>query len=111
MRFPESANAHKWLDGLRGIEIGASAHNPFGLNTINVDNDADPTSVFKKAEIDLCGEAARVDIVAEGDDLPFSTDKMDFVVSSHVIEHFVDPIKALGEWRRVASRFVYVIVP
>jgi hypothetical protein len=27
----EHALAHRWLDGLSGIELGASAHNPFGL--------------------------------------------------------------------------------
>ena len=37
MKFRESAIAHKYLDGLKGIEIGGSAHNPFGLDTINVD--------------------------------------------------------------------------
>jgi hypothetical protein len=32
----ESKLAHSLLDGLRGIEIGPSTHNPFGLNTRNV---------------------------------------------------------------------------
>ena len=35
MKFKESALAHKYLDGLKGLEIGASAHNPFGLDTVN----------------------------------------------------------------------------
>ena len=34
--FPESRFAHHWLDGLSGLEIGPSTHNPFGLNTRNV---------------------------------------------------------------------------
>jgi hypothetical protein len=33
----ESALAHRWLDGLHGVEIGGAAHNDFGLDTINVD--------------------------------------------------------------------------
>ena len=37
MKFKESALAHRLLDGLEGIEIGGSAHNPFGLKTRNVD--------------------------------------------------------------------------
>ena len=32
--YPESNLAHKYLDGLEGIEIGWSAHNPFGRKTI-----------------------------------------------------------------------------
>src|SRR5262245_57939112 len=36
VRFPEHELAHQWLDGLRGLEIGAAAYNPFGLTTRNV---------------------------------------------------------------------------
>lgn len=36
-QYPESKLAHKLLDGMKGIEIGASLHNPFRLNTLNVD--------------------------------------------------------------------------
>ena len=50
-------------------------------------------------------------MVAPGDDLPFEDDSFDFVFSSHVIEHFPDPIKALYEWVRVARRYVVVIAP
>jgi SAM-dependent methyltransferase len=52
-----------------------------------------------------------VDVVANGDELPFDDDSYDFVFSSHVIEHFPDPIKALYEWVRVASRYVVAVVP
>ena len=31
MKFKESKLAHKHLDGKWGIEVGQSAHNPFGL--------------------------------------------------------------------------------
>jgi UDP-N-acetylmuramyl pentapeptide phosphotransferase/UDP-N-acetylglucosamine-1-phosphate transferase len=31
--YPESANAHKWLDGLDGIEIGPSLVNSFGIKS------------------------------------------------------------------------------
>jgi ubiquinone/menaquinone biosynthesis C-methylase UbiE len=55
--------------------------------------------------------AARVDVVAPGDELPFDDDSHDFVFSSHVVEHFPDPIRALLEWRRVARRYVVVVVP
>ena len=34
--FREHALAHQLLDGLTGLEIGAAAHNPFGLRTRNV---------------------------------------------------------------------------
>lgn len=112
MKFKESALAHKLLDGLEGIEVGGSAHNPFGLKTRNVDYMGGMT-VFKEEEVKLCGEALPVDIVAPGDDLPLADSSVDFVVSSHCIEHFPDPIKTLKEWHRVvrSGGYLYIIAP
>lgn len=111
MKFKESALAHKYLDGLVGIEIGGSAHNAFGLDTINVDYTDSMDTVYKNMEIELCGEALPVDVIASGDNLPFSDKSYDFVVSSHVIEHFWDPIAALKEWERVARKYIFIIAP
>lgn len=112
MKFKESGLAHRFLDGLEGLEIGGSAHNPFGLNTRNVDYQGGLT-VFKQEEIKICGEALPVDIVAPGDDIPLPDNSVDFVISSHVIEHFVDPIKALKEWRRLVrpGGYIFIIAP
>jgi SAM-dependent methyltransferase len=107
----ESALAHRWLDGLDGIEIGGAAHNDFGLHTINVDRYPGEDTVFKREERRVCGRTMPVDVVAPGDELPFSDDAFDFVLASHVIEHLCDPIRALEEWRRVARRFVFLVVP
>jgi len=112
-KFPESALAHRYLDGLKGLEIGGSAHNSFGLDTLNVDYSDDYTTVFKQSEVDICGEYMEVDIVAPGDDLPIPDNAVDFVISSHVIEHFYDPIKSVEEWLRVTKPggYVYIIAP
>lgn len=112
-KFPESKLAHELLDGLTGIEIGGSAHNPFGLNTKNVDYCGNMDTVFKEAERRICGEALPVDIIAEGDNLPLSDHSVDFVISSHVIEHFFDPINSIKEWRRVVrpGGYIYIICP
>lgn len=111
MIFKQSKLAHTLLDGLKGIEIGGSAHNPFGLNTINVDLYPGTDTVYKLKEIELCGEALPVDVVAPGDQLPFEDKSFDFVISSHVIEHFFDPIRAIKEWARVARKFIFIICP
>lgn len=111
MIFPESSLAHKYLDGLKGLEIGGSAHNPFGLDTLNVDLFSETDTIYKKKEIELCGKALHVDIVAPGDKLPFADKSVDFIVSSHVIEHFYDPVSALLEWQRVATKYIFCIVP
>jgi SAM-dependent methyltransferase len=100
-----------YLTGLRGIEIGASSHNRFHLDTINVDRFGEDDTVYKREERRLVMHAVKVDVVAPGDALPFDDDAYDFVFSSHVIEHFPDPLKALYEWVRVARRYVVVIAP
>ncbi len=112
IKFPESRLAHKYLDGLAGLEIGGSAHNPFGLNTRNVDYTAE-TNQYKKLEEKFVGQALPVDIVAPGDNIPLPDESQDFVISAHVIEHFPDPIKALKEWYRLIRKggYIFMIVP
>lgn len=100
-----------YLEGLEGVEIGAASHNPFYLDAINVDRYAGDETAYKQHERRLARRVAKVDVVAPGDELPFAADSFDFVFSSHVIEHFPDPIKALYEWVRVARRYVVVIAP
>lgn len=110
--FRESEMAHKYCQG-RGLEIGGSAHNPFGLDTLNVDLSDSMDTVFKQQEIQICGQGLPVDIVAPGDDIPVPDESQDFVVSSHVLEHFPDPIGALVEWNRVVrpGGTIFMIVP
>ena len=99
--------AHRYLDGLRGIEIGGSFKNSFGLNTLNIDY-TDESNIWHQMD-----STFKVDIVASGDDLPFKDNTWDFVINSHVLEHFFDPIKAINEWLRVIkpSGYLYMIIP
>jgi SAM-dependent methyltransferase len=106
-----SAFVHRYLGGLKGIEIGASAHNDYGVDAINVDRFVSDETKYKLDEWNLSGYRRHIDMVARGDDLPFKDSAVDFVLASHVIEHFPDPIKALKEWLRVARKYVLVIVP
>jgi len=110
--FPESALAHKYCLG-KGLEIGGSAHNPFGLNTLNVDCTGSMCTKFKKYEIKCCGKALPVDIVANGDDIPLPDKSQDFIVSSHIMEHFPNPVKALIEWDRLVKPggIIFTIIP
>lgn len=112
IKFPESALAHRYLDGMKGLEIGGSTHNPFGLDTKNVDYTAE-TNQYKKLEEKFVGQALSVDIVAPGDNIPLPDESQDFVISAHVIEHFPDPIKALKEWYRLIRKggYIFMIVP
>ncbi|KAL3083807.1 hypothetical protein niasHS_008152 [Heterodera schachtii] len=107
-RHRESALAHKLLDGLWGIEIGASVQNPFGLRALNVDYSDDPNAFYQQHQTEI-----EVHVLAPGDNLPFTNNSVDFVVSAHVLEHFWDPIKTIKEWLRVVKPggFVYMDVP
>ena len=114
MKFRDSELAHLYLDGLKGVEIGGAAHNPFNLDTINVDRVSHTSLAFEPyalEQVRLCGEVLPVDVVATGDKLPFPDKSFDFVISSHVIEHFFDPIAALKEWARVAKKYIFIICP
>lgn len=113
-KLKESALAHRYLDDLKGIEIGGSAHNPFNLpNCINVDYTDSMTTIFKEAEYEMCGEKLPVDVVAYGENLPFEDESYDYVISSHVIEHIFDPIAAMKEWARVIKTggYIFTIAP
>lgn len=112
--FPDSATAHRFLDGLDGIEIGGAAHNPFNIpGCRNVDFSADLTTEFKVLEHSYAGRTLPVDIVAEGDRLPLEDESLDYVLHSHVFEHFWDPIAAVKEWLRVLrpGGIIFAIVP
>lgn len=110
--FPEHWLAHELLDGLTGLEIGAAAHNPFGLKTRNV---ATPAShEFYAEEQQAMGVTpAPVDIWAWADRIPVPDRSEDFILSSHVVEHLPNVIVALLEWDRIVrdGGYVFMIVP
>lgn len=113
-KFPESKLAHDLLDGLRGIEIGGAYHNAFGLMTINIDKFSHTDLSFEpyaNEQVRLCGEVMPVDIVSPGDNIKVPSQSYDFVINSHVIEHFHNPIRAIQEWMRIATQYIFMIVP
>jgi predicted SAM-dependent methyltransferase len=62
----------------------------------------------------VAGRASVADIQASGDDLPMLADgELDFVVARHNLEHYVDVVKTLEEWRRVLrpGGYLAVVVP
>jgi SAM-dependent methyltransferase len=60
------------------------------------------------------GRASVADLQASGDNLPmFADGELDFVVARHNLEHYVDVVKTLEEWRRVlrAGGHLAVVAP
>jgi ubiquinone/menaquinone biosynthesis C-methylase UbiE len=114
MKFKDSILAHKYLDNLTGIEIGGSAHNPFNLpHCINVDYTDSMDNPYKQLEYSFCEERLPVDIVAFASELPFGNESLDYVISSHLIEHCFDPIATMREWLRVikSGGYIFTIAP
>ena len=113
----DSKLVNKYLSGLHGIEIGGASFADFGINAINInivsnsDNVKSNYSDFE--EYKWVGYFKNVNLVCNGDQLPFKDGTVDFVFSSHVIEHFYDPISALLEWNRVVKDggYIFLIVP
>lgn len=110
--FPESALAHQWCKG-EGLEIGAAAHNPFGLPGSTHVAPGDDLDHFRQHEINMCGMYAEIDIEAEAHNIPLPNGSQDYIISSHVVEHFPDPIRAFLEWKRLLKPggIVFMILP
>lgn len=108
--FPESLMAHRWLDGLKGLEVGPSSHNPFGLETRTVGL---PDEIYHQEQIALVGQATPLDILAEADAIPVPSESEGFMLSSHVIEHCPNFLKTLWEWYRIIKPggILYLIAP
>jgi SAM-dependent methyltransferase len=85
-----------------GIEIGAHALPVAGLHPIYID-----------CVKEYAGSESRVDILADARLLPFPSDALDYVCSSHVLEHLPNPVAALMEWHRVIKPggYLYLVVP
>jgi glycosyltransferase involved in cell wall biosynthesis/SAM-dependent methyltransferase len=110
--FREHALAHQLLDGLTGLEIGAAAHNPFGLRTRNVALSEANEFYAEHSREEIIVPVA-VDIWAAADNIPVPDRSEDFIVSSHVVEHLPNLIAAFIEWDRILrdGGYVFMVVP
>lgn len=110
--FPESLIAHKYLDGLNGCEIGASPENPFNIKGGAYCN-IDIPIYNRQSHNAYWHDDFAVNVIADAAALPFKDRTMDYVLSSHVVEHLFDPIAAINEWLRVirSGGYVFMIIP
>lgn len=85
-----------------GIEIGAFETPIPGISPIYID---------KYAE--FAGRKSHADYMGDATSLPVFSASLDYVASSHVLEHCANPVKAMLEWQRVLKPggFVYCVVP
>lgn len=110
--FRDSNLAHQYCQG-NGAEIGAAAHNPFRLpGCVNV-ADAEGFEFYKQSQVDMCGMYAEADYFADAAHLPFEDQSLDYVISSHMLEHHPNPMRVITEWWRVVKDggIIFTIVP
>lgn len=100
---------------LARICIGKGADIGCGSNKVCKDAiGVDLTLKGKKGKFgnqkDMISEA---DINCSGDELPFKTNELDYIVAKHNLEHYKDVNKTLKEWKRVIKKGgkIGVIVP
>ena len=93
----------RWLklNGI-GVEIGAFETPSPLIKPFYVDRFAEFAG--KKCLADYWGDACHV---------PFRNNSLDYVVTSHVLEHVANPVAALLEWHRVLKNngLIYMVVP
>ncbi len=85
-----------------GVEVGAFKTPIPGIRPIYVDR-------FRE----YAGEPTLAEYYGDACDLPFEDSSLDFVATSHVLEHVANPLAALREWHRVLRHggIIYMVVP
>jgi SAM-dependent methyltransferase len=86
----------------RGLEIGAHSNPTAGL-----------TPYYTDVASDFAGTRGRADFLSDASALPIESGTLDYLCSSHVLEHLADPLNALLEWHRVLREggLLYLVVP
>ncbi len=95
----------RWIGpGKIGVEIGAFKSPVPGL---------DPQPIYVDRFRDYAGERCLADYYGDATELPFRDNSLDYVITSHVLEHVANPVKALAEWYRVLrpGGVIYCLVP
>ena len=78
----------------KGLNLGCGAHRlgTWGLDLRRQGEKGQGGTKLKDAD---------PDVTADATDLPIVSGTLDYVVANHLLEHLVDPLKALREWKRV----------
>lgn len=99
---PRSLLSREAGDRAVGIELGAHVNPVPGVAPFYADY-----------TVNFAAQEGRVDLLADGMALPFPDGALDYLCSSHVIEHLPNPLGGLYEWLRVLrpGGLLYLVVP
>ena len=95
----------RWIGhGKIGTEIGAGSSPVPGL---------DPAPIYVDCYKEFGSMSCLANYYGHACALPFHDNSLDYVVSSHVLEHVANPVAALAEWYRVLrpGGIIYLLVP
>lgn len=100
IREPFAAEGdHQWLDTLelRGtmLHLGCGAHKIEGAINIDINTPED------RGEGGMANQSTVADEHHDVMSLQYENDFADVIIASHLLEHLIDPIAAMLEWRRV----------
>jgi hypothetical protein len=112
MKFKESELAHKYCKG-NGVELGAASHNPFNLeDCVNVAPQIDE-KFYSESQVKMGEKPQVIDLYGTADNIPVEDHSIDYVISSHVVEHVPDLIGAFLEWNRALKDYgiIFIIAP
>ena len=113
-RWAQSALALKWCPPDQvGIELGASTHNRLAPHARNVAPADDFEFYASEGRRLFDNEPTPIDVAGEANALPFPDSSLDFVASSHVLEHCPNLLGALIEIHRVLKPggINYIVYP
>jgi len=95
----------RWIgEGKVGTEIGPGSSPIPGL---------DPAPIYVDCFKTFAAAPCRADYYGHACALPFHDHSLDYVASSHVLEHVANPVAAFAEWYRVLKPggLIYLVVP
>jgi SAM-dependent methyltransferase len=73
----------------------------------------DITPFYVDRFTEFAGKRCMVDIISDAGKLPFAQNTLDYVASSHLVEHLPNPVQAIMEWIAVTrpGGLIYTVVP
>ena len=90
-----------------GIDVGCGSV-PIGFVNIDINFDA---NVHHKFRYNVREKKYNNFVLASGEFLPIRNKSMPMVFCSHMIEHCINPIEIMKEFKRVSTKWVVIVTP
>jgi GT2 family glycosyltransferase/SAM-dependent methyltransferase len=95
------SNADTEGDMVRGMIVGEDVLEVGCGGTKTVSRAVGVDIVPAGEEIPIIGAVSVADVTAEATNIPLQDATQDTIIARHIIEHLIDPITAIAEWKRL----------